>query len=222
MENQHIYQHNDVFTTPGKTAGYLESIGTLTRQPDRLDQLVGTFAQLHVAGSWPRAVNLWEGSWPQITQALRDHDTGARAAPSAGFEEWARTSAMQRTGGFDRFLYPGPGSPDLASIRASSVAEAPRSCVVQLDVSVRQGAAGDYVQWFSECCVPAVKVEQWRALMWFSCIHSARVFIYFASPSWLGVDDLAQVLPEPLPGWNASTQTSFLKAWSESHYLSPA
>jgi hypothetical protein len=220
--NERVYQHNDVYTTAGRTGGYLETIGTFMRRPERSEELVGTFSQLHVAGTWPRAVNLWESTWPAIVGALHEHDTPAAASISPETDEWIRRSAAQRTGGFDRYLSPGPGCPDLAGLRDASADDTPRPCLVQLDVSLRADVKHEYVQWFADECVEAARVERWQAWMWFSCLHGERAFVYFAAPSWDGLDRLADALPRPRQEWGASTRTSLLEAWSASSYLEPA
>jgi hypothetical protein len=218
--NDYVYQYNDVFVTPGNTRVYQETIGQLSRTQSSFDQVIGTFAVRRISGSWPRVVNLWESTWADLAAALPHHDPkGASAPRPPGFGAVADEVRRQRRGGWDRFLLPGPGSPDLAALRRFTAEHGPRPCVVQLIVSLRDDARADYLRWFVDSCSAAT--GRWRPLLWFTAVHDPQVFVYFAGPTWAGLEELASVWPPPPPVSRPATETWLLEAWPGSLYLQP-
>jgi hypothetical protein len=218
--NNFVYQFNDVFITAGNTRAYEEMIGNLARAHTGFQQVMGTFSVRRLAGRWPRAVNLWESTWSDLAAALPHHDPGGGSVDQPpSFGAVSDAVRYQREGGWDRFLMPAPGSPDLAALRVSSGEDGPRPCVVQLVVTLRDGMVEEYLQWLIDSHPVAAK--GWSPLMWFSAVHGPQAFVYFAGPTWTGLEQLAASWPPPPGHMRPSTETWLLEASPGSLYLQP-
>jgi hypothetical protein len=216
IDRSRMYLHEDVHILANQVSPYLPNMGShWPFSEDIRHDLVGIFGQLRPCGQWPRAVNLWEVDWPRLAAQLTEQFGEARVA-SPEFETWWRRSLTQRKGGFDRFMFPGPGSPSLAEIQTGE--QLP--CVLQQKSRVRHGAAEDYLANFAERAARELAGSPWQPLMWFTCMHSAETFVYLAGPSWDGVLDVAAILPGRDPSWGQTALlTSALKPWEHSRYL---
>lgn len=210
-----IYIHEDVHLHPRQAGAYLESVGShFPFRSDAASELVGTWAQLRPMGRWPRAVNLWELDWERLARMVEQQY--GEGAHEPRFDEWWKRLASQRKGGWDRVLRPGPGSPDLDSLRAG-----PRlPCVLKHWVTVRPGAVEEYLSWVAETAAPAAEGAGWRLLMWFGAVHGAgEAIALFAAPDWSRLGDLARALPAPATDLGATVDASALQAWPGSRYL---
>lgn len=216
VDRTRMYIHEDVHILANQVPNYLPNMGSHWPFSEAIrHDLVGIFGQLRPCGRWPRSVNLWEVDWPRLAAQLTEQFGETRVA-SPEFETWWRRSLTQRKGGFDRFLFPGPGSPRLADIQAGERLP----CVIQQKSRVRPGAGEDYLADFADRASEQLKGSPWRPLMWFSCMHSAETFVYLAGPSWDRVLDAAELLRGGDDSWGqVPTLTSALQAWEESLYL---
>lgn len=218
--DERFYCHEDVYLRPGMAATYLANQGRQRSwSPEHNNTLVGIFAQLRPVGQrWPRAVNLWESSWRRKVGALNEQfgpDGGARPANDRTLDTWWRASAHHRSGGWDRLMLPGPGSPPLKDLQTGPLLTA----VVQQLVRLRKGTQADYLAWFGASVPKALAGSGWRALMWLAPLHSSSAIVYFGAESWNHVSRLGECLPEPPGDCEAIVESSALKPWEGSDYL---
>jgi hypothetical protein len=210
-----IYGHEDVFTQPGETANYLGNQGShWPFTEDCRYDLVGIFARLRPLGRWPRAVNLWEMTWDKMFRAMEQQFFD----PTPRLDQWWIKSNNQRSGGWDRFCTPGPGSPSLEAVATGPL----RPCVVQQYVRLRAGVKDEYLAWVNESVAPSVDQSGWKTLMWMGALHGSIAIVYHAAPTWDSLLDLAPALPRPDAAWQAVVETSSLQAWPKSQYLQRA
>ena len=221
-----IYIHEDVVVRPGRVGAYLANQGTTWPFSDihRYD-LVAMLGQLRPFGRWPRAVNIWEADWARLWNVLGEQYSEPVPAapeapptvppPDAAFDAWWRRSAVDREGGWDRFMRPGPGCPALVDLQHGE----PRPCVVQQVIRLRSGAQTDVLAWIGEVVRPAIADTGWRPLLWLGAVHGSNVTVLLGAPVWDGVLDLARALPALDPSWDAVVTTSALQAWGPSRYL---
>jgi hypothetical protein len=210
-----LYEHEDVFTLPGQVKTYMGNMGrTWPLNEDSRFDLVGVFAQLRPCGRWPRAVNLWEMSWRKLCLATEQQYLDPRPL----MEGWWLKSNVERSGGWDRFCKPGPGSRSLGELANGP----PLPCVVQQIVRLRDGAKDDYLAWVNERVAPRVAQTPWRTLMWLGALHGPMAIVYHAAPAWSALAELSSALPLPDPAWRATADSTLLEAWNESAYLQRA
>jgi hypothetical protein len=215
-DRSRMYIHEDVHILPNMVAPYLPNMGGFWPfSEDIRHDLVGIFGQLRPLGQWPRSVNLWEVDWPRMAAQITQQFGETREA-SPKFETWWRRSLTHRKGGFDRWMFPGPGSPRLADITTGEL----RPCVLQQKSRVRPGASDDYLADFAGRARLELAGSGWQPMMWFSCMHSSETFVYLAGTSWDGALDAAAVLPGRDKSWEQTALlTSALKPWENSRYL---
>ena len=95
------YQHH-------MTANWCPEAGPLRRQ-----RCFGVFSVVGSTGRWPQVVNLWEyDSWDDLGHNFSVELVGADHRDPMLAEWWA-TAAQFRTGGLDRILVAGEGSPGI-------------------------------------------------------------------------------------------------------------
>ena len=135
--------------------------------------------------------------------------------PKPRLDKWWVDSSHQRSGGWDRFCRPGPGSPSLRDIAQGAL----RPCVVQQYVRLRDGAKQDYLAWTNETVAPRVAQTDWRTLLWMGALHGSLAIVYHAASDWDGLLDLGAALPVPDKAWGVVVETSALQAWPKSQYL---
>ena len=213
-ETDRFYLWEDIYIKPGRVTHYLPNMGTdWSFDPALRYPLFGLFGHLRPMGHAPRGMNLWEGDWKRITGMLSEQ-FGAKP-PAHGFENWWARSNVDRAGGWDRLMIPGPGSLTLQQIARGDK----RPCVVQQIVRLRQGARDDYLQWFGGEVAPAVEKAGWKALKWMGAIHSSLAITLVAAPDWSRLLDLAEVTPHPDPAWGADVDSHAMQAWAGCTYL---
>jgi hypothetical protein len=167
---------------------------------------------------WPRAVNLWESTWKIKVSALNEQfvaDTGPRPVNDVQLTAWWLASSGQRSGGWDRLMLPGPGSPALKELQQGPL----RRAVVQQLVRLRLGTRNDYLAWFQQEVPKALAGSAWQAMMWLAPLHGESVIAYFSAENWSRVAELGRSLPVPKASWEAVVETSALKPWDGSDYL---
>jgi hypothetical protein len=213
-ETSKLYLWEDVYVSAGRTPHYIQNQGNeWSFAPELRFPLFGIFGHLRPLGEAPRAVNLWELDWRRMWGFLSEQY--GKVPPAHSFEAWWTRSNVDRTGGWDRFMVPGPGCPTLEET-ARGVR---RPCIIQQKVRLRQGAADEYLDWFSKKAKPAAVRIGWQPVKWLSALHSSFVVTMFAAPDWSRVLDLASALPQPDPAWQADVETIALQAWAGSNFL---
>lgn len=210
---ERIYLWEDVFVSAGRIAHYMPNQGNdWSFSEDLRYDLVGMFGHLRPFGRAPRGVNLWELDWRRFSGALSEQF--GKTMPK-GFEAWWMRSNVDRAGGWDRVMRPGPGSPALQDLQQGDK----RPCVVEQRVRLRDGAQDDYLDWFAREAGPAIAPTGWQPMMWLGALHSSFVVTTVAAPDWSRVLDLSAALPQPDPAWQAQTETVALQAWAGSGFL---
>ena len=221
--DERVYVAEDVYLRAGMGPHYLANQGQHRPWSDGLNNtLVGIFVQLHAVGQrWPRAVNLWESSWHRRAAAMTlQYGADAKVVETAKaseqkLEDWWRSSAGHRAGGWDRYMLPGPGSPWADELRAGPKLHA----IVQQRIRLRNGAKRDYLAWFAENVPPALSGSEWRAMLWLGELHGRGAIVYFGAENWNRLAALGSALPVPDAAWQARVETSALRAWDSSDYL---
>ena len=213
-ENDRFYLWEDIYIAPGRVTHYLGNMGNdWSFDPKLRYHLFGLFGHLRPMGHAPRGMNLWEGDWKRVTGMLTEQ-FGPKA-PGHGFEAWWMKSSVDRAGGWDRLMLPGPGSPSIAEIAKGT----PRPCVIQQIVRLRQGARDEYLEWFGKKVRPAVERVGWKPIKWMGAIHSSLAITLIAAPDWSRMGDLAAAMPAPDPAWEADVETHAMQAWAGCSYL---
>lgn len=213
-EMDRLYIWEDVQVCAGRITHYMPNQGNHRHfSPEAQKLCYGMFGHLRPFGRAPRCVNLWEANWRKIYFSFSEQY--GKAPPTAGFESWWMRSSVDRTGGWDRLMMPGPGVPSCAEAAQGEL----RPCVVEQVVRLRPGTQDEYLSWFYERVKPAAENAGWRPLVWMKAVHSPLVVTMTAAPDWSGVLDLARAMPVPESRWQAEVKTIALQAWAGSEYL---
>lgn len=213
-EGSKLYLWEDVYVSAGRTPHYISNQGNeWSFSPELRFPLFGIFGHLRPMGNAPRAVNLWELDWRRMWGFLSEQY--GKEAPKTGFEQWWTRSNVDRSGGWDRFMVPGPGCPSLEETARGMK----RPCVIQQKVRLAQGAAPEYLEWFAKKAKPAATRAGWQPVKWMRALHSSFVVTMFAAPDWSRALHLADALPQPESGWQADVETVSLQAWAGSNFL---
>ena len=213
-ETSKLYLWEDVYVSAGRTPHYIANQGNeWSFAPELRFPLFGIFGHLRPMGNAPRAVNLWELDWRRMWGFLSEQ-YGSQPLKH-GFEQWWTRSNVDRAGGWDRFMVPGPGCPSLEETARGMK----RPCVIQQKIRLAQGAAPEYLEWFAKKAKPAAVRVGWQPVKWMRALHSSFVVTMFAAPDWSRALDLAEALPQPDAAWQADVETVSLQAWAGSNFL---
>jgi len=174
----------------------------------------GMFGHLRPMGKAPRGMNLWEADWGRIWKCFTEQFS-PKGATVAHFEQWWIRSNVDRAGGWDRLMRPGPGMPTVAEVARG----VPRPCVLQQIVRLRQGARDDYLAWFGAKAAPAAARVGWKAVAWMGAVHSSLAVTLIAAPDWSRFVELGRALPQPDPAWEADVDSHAMQGWAQSNYL---
>lgn len=214
-DSDRVYEWEDVYVTAGRISHYMPNQGNEWPFAEELRFTnYGMFGHLRPFGKAPRCVNLWEMDWKRLAGAMSQQFHGAATA-TGHFEQWWTKSSVDRTGGWDRFMYPGPEMPPMKE----SARGVKRPCVVEQLIRLKQGAARDYIDWFERKVRPAVRKVGWEPIVWLSAMHSSFIVTMIAAPDWTRVLDLSEAMPQPDPAWQCDVETIALQAWPGSSYL---
>ena len=214
-DSTRVFFWEDVTIPAGRTTHYLANHGgkAWSFTADVKFPLFGSWGHLRPLGEAPRVVNLRELDWRRLWGFLSQQFGSEQQA--SNLESWWIRSAVDRSGGWDRFMLPGPGCPTLDECAKGAT----RPCVIQQKVRVREGAAGEYLDWFVQKAKPAAQRAGWQPLTWLRAMHSSFIVTLFAAPDWSRVLDLAGALPDPDAAWEAQVETAAMQAWAGSGYL---
>ena len=215
-DKDRLYLWEDIYIQPGRITHYMPNQGNeWSYSPELQYTNFGMFGHLRPMGHAPRGMNLWEADWGKIFGALTEQYNPKSGAVVQRFEDWWRRSNVDRKGGWDRLMLPGRGAPS-----AQELAHGEKlPCVIQQIVRLRQGARDDYLEWFGSDVKSAVKKAGWKALTWLGAIHGSMAITLVGAPDWSRMLDLAEVMPQPDPAWEADTDSHAMQAWAGSKYL---
>ena len=212
-DDERVYCWEDMYIQAGRITHYMPNQGNeWSFDPKFKYDCFGMFGHLRPFGMAPRGVNLWEMDWRRLCGALTEQF--GKAAPNH-FEQWWTRSNVDRVGGYDRFMRPGPGMPTMRELQHGMK----RPCIVEQNIKLADGARDEYLEWFGRKVKPAAARVGWQAILWMGSLHSSFVVTMLAAPDWSRVLDLAEAMPQPDPGWQADIQTVSMSAWAGSGFL---
>ena len=137
-----IYLHETLDVVPGMADEYFEGLGRLWLPvaAKRGLRCVGFWATVGTTGRWPEAIALWEmEDWEHYAR-LRESQF-VEGEKDERLTEWVNSAWKWRTGGFDRMLIPGEGSPTISDLRRTGVKG---GVFLHEIVEVAPGRADDY------------------------------------------------------------------------------
>ena len=198
-----LYLHEIIDIVGTGQEQYLETVGERGRHSERegISRLMGTWKVIGSTNRWPRVVNLWEmDGWEHWAETLERQFLPGKV--DAALAPWWAKAVEWRSGGFDRILVPGPGSPTRDELRAGGL----RAWVcVQTIARTPAGMAGAYL---------AAATESLRGLLaardctlmgaYASTMRSDEVVILWAAPDFRHLCRLTA-------GWDADAE---LRGWT--------
>lgn len=117
-----IYQHETIQVVPGKAEEYYEALKNLWLPvaAKRNFRCVGFWTTIGSTGRWPEAIALWEiEDWRHYGRLRASQFE--KGVKDRGLAEWVDKAWQWRSGGFDRILIPGQGSPSLDDLLKQGV-----------------------------------------------------------------------------------------------------
>jgi hypothetical protein len=125
VANTRVYLHELIDIVGQQRARYMHHMTAYwcpesSRARDQL--CYGVWGTLGSTGHWPQVVNMWEyvGGWDALAQSF-ELEVSNPTMQDPKLQEWWRTAAPLRRGGYDRVLVPAPGTRTIEELVADGV-----------------------------------------------------------------------------------------------------
>ena len=122
--NEKVYIHEFIDIRGTGRARYMQHMTanwSPIAQEERNQKCFGVFGTVGSTGRWPEVVNIWEEEgWTGLARNFA-FETSHPGMQDPSLQEWWRTAAEFRSGGFDRILVPAAWSPTSDELVAAGV-----------------------------------------------------------------------------------------------------
>lgn len=184
--NDKVYIHEFIDIIGQHRAEYMRHM-TVNWVPialeERNQRCYGVWGTVGSTGRWPETVNMWElDGWDGLVGNF-GHELSHSSLQDPSLAQWWSRAAEMRRGGVDRIVVPAPWTLPIDELTAAGAGGAVYAHEL---VTVRPGAAPDYLEALREVGRPAVEEHGWNLLGAFevTMVNRSECIVIWSMPDW--------------------------------------